>query len=428
MSSILAQTGSISRQFGTFSASIEMDVSGTSSLPTGTTSMKMANMPIISQDFEVQEEINDLSQIRVNLSEVSVSIFDDLGNGEKLFSYIDELGINEYIEIVVTTPSGSDYFVARKSNCEYDWLSRKVTIKGRAAIRYDVEITTYDASSFITDGTGNADPNLITSKDVIQAFLNSQGFNPTTKILGHSFDISKSDITSIPVDTDTRYLVFDSQYVDTYGKAQDAVLRMCVIEGAITGTMMGYAFYVRRNFNSTSDTDYYADISASDIKSFGIFFNDRNVRSFETILGFQDNIDGQQITTAVEGDVAVINSKGAQDISVFYVVNDMNTIFFDTTETPKKWELATTGLSALSQSEMDDISDLSRDSYKKGLGIGSSYTVEATIFGIDKVKPYQFLNFASNIHPTISGKKVRPSYIEYNLESDEIKIEGYIIG
>ena len=429
MSTILAQTGSVTRQFGTFSASIEMDVGGTSSLPTGTTTVKMGSMPVISQDFDVQEESGDLSELRTNISEVSITFFDNLGNGQKLFSYIDELGANDDIKIVVTTTSGSDYFVARKSNCEFDWFSRKISIKARAAIRYDVEITSYDASSFITDGTGVADANLITSKDTIQAFLNSQGVSPTTKILGHAFDISKTDIDNIPIPSSTRYLVFDSQYVDSYGEAQAAVLRMSAVEGAITGTMMGYAFYVRRNFSSTSATDYYADISSSDIKSFGVFFDDRNVRSFESTLGFEDNIvsGGTQITTSVQDPAAVVNSQGVQDIDINYVVNDMNTIFYDVGVT-NKFKLATSGSSALSQSDMDTISDNARDGYNSGLGIGVSYSVKATVFGISTIRPYQFLNFGSGIHPTISGKKVRPSYIEYDLENDEIKIEGYFIG
>ena len=429
MSTITAQTGTIARQFGSFSASIEIPVSGSSSLPTGTTTVKMGSMPVISQDFDVQEETGDLSELRTNISEVSIKLFDDLSNDQKLFSYINEIDANDDIKIVVTTPSGSDYFVATKSNCEYDWFSRQITIKARAAIRYDVEITSYDASSFITDGSGNADANLITSKDMIQAFLNSQGISPTTKILGHSFNISKSDINTIPADTSTRYLVFDSQYVDSYGEAQASVLRMTAVEGAITGTMMGYAFYVRRNFASTSDSDYYADISSSDIKSFGVFFDDRNVRSFESTLGFEDNIvlGGTQITTSVQDPNAVVNSQGTQDIDINYVVNDMNTIFFDVGVT-NKWKLATSGSSALSQSEMDTISSNARSGYNSGLGIGVSYSIKATIFGISTIKPYQFLNFGSGIHPTISSKKVRPSYIEYDLENDEIKIEGYIIG
>jgi hypothetical protein len=188
---------------------------------------------------------------------------------------------------------------------------------------------------------------------------------------------------------------------------------------------MGHAFYVRRNFASTSDSDYYVQIGSSDLKSFGVSFNDRHVRNFNSVLAIQDNIDTFQISTSA---TEVIDTTGAQDIAINYAVLDMHTVFFDTTESPQKWELATTGASALSQSDMDDISDNARDSYKKSLGISSSYSIDFELFGIDSLKPYQFIQFDSDIHPTINSKKVRPSYLEYDLESNIIKGEGYIIG
>lgn len=420
MATLTVNTGNVARQFGTFSAQISM--THTSDV---TTTMKMANMPKISQDFDVQEEVDDITEFRTNLSEVSLDVFDELGNGDSLFTYIDALGLSDTIQVQITTPSGTDYFITTKASCEYDWFSRKISIKAQAALRYSVQVTNYDISSYETSGETNADDGLIVSTDVITAFLEAQGSAPTVKILGHFSIVTKSDITSIPTPTTTRYLIFDSQYVNTYAEGQDVVLKLSIIEGAVVGAMMGYAFYVRRNFASTSSSDYYAQIGSSDLKSFGVSFNDRHVRNFDSVLAIQDNIDGAQISTS---ETEEIDATGAQDISINYFVPDMHTAFFDTTESPQKWELATTGASALSQSDMDDISDDARDSYKKSLGITSSYSVDFEIFGISTLKPYQFIQFDSGIHPTINSKKVRPSYLEYDLESDTIKGEGYIIG
>lgn len=420
MATLTVNTGNVARQFGTFSAQISM--THTSDV---TTTMKMATMPKISQDFDVQEEVDDITEFRTNLSEVSLDVFDELGNGDSLFTYIDALGLGDTIQVQITTPSGTDYFITTKASCEYDWFSRKISIKAQAALRYSVQVTNYDISSYETSGETNADDGLIVSTDVITAFLEAQGSAPTVKILGHFSSVTKSDITSIPTPTTTRYLIFDSQYVDTYAEGQDVVLKLSIVEGAVVGAMMGYAFYVRRNFASTSSSDYYAQIGSSDLKSFGVSFNDRHVRNFDSVLAIQDNIDGAQISTS---ETEEIDATGAQDISINYFVPDMHTAFFDTTESPQKWELATTGASALSQSDMDDISDDARDSYKKSLGITSSYSVDFEIFGISTLKPYQFIQFDSGIHPTISSKKVRPSYLEYDLESDTIKGEGYIIG
>jgi hypothetical protein len=419
MPTLTVNTGNVTRQFGTFSAQITMSASSNV-----TTTMKLGNMPKISQDFDVQDDVNDLSELRVNISEVSITIFDELGNGNSLFTYIDALGLSDTIQIQVTTPSGTDYFIATKSSCEYDWQARKVSIKAQAALRYDVQVTNYDTSSYETSGETNADDGLIVSSDVIRAFLEAQGSSPTIKILGHFSSVTKSDISTIPAPTSIRYIIFDGQYVDTYAEGQDVTLKLSIVEGAVVGAMMGYSFYVRRNFDSTSDSDYYAQIGSSDLKSFGVSFNERHIRNFDSVFAIQDNINGAQISTST---TEVIDATGAQDIDINYFVPDMHTVFFNPSPVAK-WQLATTGSSALSQSDMDDISDDARDSYKKSLGISSSYSVDFEIFGISTLKPYQFIQFDSGIHPTISSKKVRPSYLEYDLESDTIKGEGYIIG
>ena len=419
MPTLTINTGNVTRQFGTFSA--QMSMSASSNV---TTTMKLGNMPKISQDFDVQDEVNDLSEFRVNISEVSITIFDELGNGNSLFTYIDALGLSDTIQIQVTTPSGTDYFIATKSSCEYDWQARKISIKAQAALRYDVQVTNYDTSSYETSGETNADDGLIVSSDVIRAFLEAQGSSPTIKILGHFSSVTKSNISTIPAPTSIRYIVFDGQYVDTYAEGQDVTLKLSIVEGAVVGAMMGYSFYVRRNFDSTSDSDYYAQIGSSDLKSFGVSFNKRHIRNFDSVLAIQDNIDGAQISTST---TEVIDSTGAQDIDINYFVPDMHTVFFNPSPVAK-WQLATTGSSALSQSDMDAISADARDSYKKSLGISSSYSVDFEIFGIGTLKPYQFIQFDSDIHPTINSKKVRPSYLEYDLESDTIKGEGYIIG
>ena len=419
MPTLTVNTGNVTRQFGTFSSQISMTHASDV-----TTTMKLANMPKISQDFDVQDDVNDLSEFRVNISEISITIFDELGNGNSLFTYINALSLSDTIQIQVTTPSGTDYFIATKSSCEYDWQARKVSIKAQAALRYDVQVTNYDTSSFETSGETNADDGLIVSTDVITAFLEAQGSSPTVKILGHFSSVTKSNITSLPIDPAPRYIIFDGQYVDTYSEGQDITLKLSIVEGAVVGAMMGYSFYVRRNFNSTSDSDYYAQIGSSDLKSFGVSFNERHIRNFDSILAIQDNINGAQISTST---TEVIDATGAQDIDINYFVPDMHTVFFNPSPVAK-WQLATTGSSALSQSDMNAISADARDSYKKSLGITSSYSVDFEIFGISTLKPYQFIQFDSDIHPTINSKKVRPSYLEYDLESDTIKGEGYIIG
>ena len=71
MPTLTLNTGNVARQFGTFSSQISM--TATSDV---TTTMKMATMPKISQDFEVQEEVNDITEFRTNLSnKVSILLY-----------------------------------------------------------------------------------------------------------------------------------------------------------------------------------------------------------------------------------------------------------------------------------------------------------------------------------------------------------------
>ena len=116
MPTLTVNTGNVTRQFGTFSSQVSM--THTSDV---TTTMKLANMPKISQDFDVQDDVNDLSEFRVNISEISITIFDELGNGNSLFTYINALSLSDTIQIQVTTPSGTDYFIATKSPYDRDW-------------------------------------------------------------------------------------------------------------------------------------------------------------------------------------------------------------------------------------------------------------------------------------------------------------------
>ena len=63
------------------------------------------------------------------------------------------------------------------------------------------------------------------------------------------------------------------------------------------------------------------------------------------------------------------------------------------------------------------------------LQMEQSFSVDFEIFGVNTLKPFQYLNLASSgIHPAINGKKIRPTQLEYNLEDDTVKGKGYIIG
>ena len=416
MGVLTVSTGTITRQFGTFACELQLT---SDNITTASTTMKLVNMPKLTQDFEMQDELNDLSELRVNLSEISLSIFDTLGNGSTLFSYIDSMTLSDTIQVKVTVNSGVDFFITKKESCNYDWFSRKVTFKAQPALKYDIEVTNY-ASINLPDYVSNE--NFVAPGDVIKAFLESQGSSPTVKVKGHFFTHDIDDITGVPVDPPPRYMIFEEVYVGTYAQAQDITLGFSLVEGAIIGSMLGYSFYVRRNFAGT-DPDDFQTINASNLKSFGVEFNKRSIRNFNTSFFIQDNLGTGVDTDIGVNDDEVLDSQGTQDIDILYRINDMNTI-----EYSSGWQLQNAGTSVLTTSNMQTITNNAKAGYKAALGLSSSYSVKFEIFGIETLKPYQYILFGSGIHETVNGKKVRPSYIEYDLENDIVKGEGYIIG
>ena len=439
MGTFVASTGNVTRRFGTFSA--EVQIVG-SSVSAATTTMLMAKMPKISQDFDVQESSEDISKFRVNLSKISISIFDKLGNGNLLFTTINQMADNDTIQIKTTVPTGSDFFIGTKAGCKYDRVSRKVTIEAQAALRYDVQVTNYGTGTgntldglvtSATSGSPSTDANLITSSDAIKGFLLSQGSSPTTKIIGHKFTETFSSFSTAPIDG-SKILGYNVSLISTYANAQTNILTNSIIEGAFVGSMMGFAFYVRRNFNVEDDAgDNFATLSASNFQDFGTSFNKRNVKSFNTTLALKDNgLSSSSVFSEVVSET--VSAVGTQDVILTVQNNNLNTIKYSSS----KWQLlsgsSTVGDSALTDAIIEDISTQARDSYKKSLGIATAnnpnktpFLITLKIFGIGTLRPYQFIKFGSDIHPSVNGLKARPSMLEYDLENDIINCEAYLI-
>lgn len=413
MSTLIASTANVVRQFGIFSAEIQM---GSGSVVNR--DMSVANLPVITQDFDIQEESEDINEFKVNLSDITIKIFDGLSEGESLFSYIEALSNSDTIRIKVITTignfTGTDVFISSKSACKYDWRSRTVEITGTAALRRDVLVTGYSISSK-TSSDGWVAP-----KDLITQFLLTQGISPTIKIIGHFFDYDVTNLNGQPQDN-PKYLVLPSTSVDTYNEAQLKFLRLSVIEAAVIGTMMGYAFYVRRNYVEDV-SDNYAQISADDLENFGIEFNARNVRNVDYDFNFTD----QTGTARYNPSTQTINSSGVQDLDVAYGAGGYKTVQWDGSDSFDEIDVSLEGY--MTQAMINEVGGNTKESYENALGIVSSYQVTFDIFGVGSLKPYQYIEFQNDIHPALNGKKVRASYLEYDLENDLIKGEGYIIG
>lgn len=435
-------TGTIARQFGNYALEIVFD--STSSL---TTSIKLATMPSIRQDMDLQVEFSDISEIKMNLTDIEFTVFDQIGNGDSLIEKISALGVGDAIRIKSTIgASGTDYFLATRSTCTYDWESRSVTIKATSAFRYDNVITSYDPSAYeLTSGGADS---WILPRDLIKSFLKSQGNNPNAFIVGSFFeDTAEGGDTGLG-----NQYGFQYDYVDTgdYLRAQDTVLKLSVMEGAIVGCAKGDAFYVRRNFTGTTIPDFvlidpYTTISADDIESYELLTNERSIRNYDTVFFFEDQHNQPTVGTYTITDE--VSAFGAYDVNLDYRFLKSSPPSIDTIVKDSisgNWGTLASGTSnTLINSVNVHARDNARKSYASALGIHQSYglggsdpdveynnmfTMSLTFFDINKFRPFQYIQFGTDISPFVNGRKLRPSSFEYDLQANKVNIEGYFIG
>jgi len=447
-SNITLSTGTVTRQFGTYSLEMDTDsVSGFSS-----TSVKMSKLPVLSQDFDLQIETDDLSQLKINISEIELVFFDGMGDGQSLINLIAGLDLSDAIRIKSEiTPTGesarTDYFLANKSNCSYDWLTRTVTIKAVSALRYDVNIDTYSISGVTITGTaspagGDAGQPWITPRDLITKFLESQGVSPNVVILGSVFNESFGDTF------DGDYALASNPYSapsDAYLNAQDTVIKLSVIEGAIMGVAMGDAFYVRRNYateTTVGGVNTYLTLNADDITSYQLITNERSVKNYTT--RFQIEAVREHPSTSVETtytlgsfDQEDVSTFGAFDVNLNYIYTKADNPDMYLIETVPSYGVSHADEIAYTTPYADDtFATNARKSYAAALGItgvtgalsNQMFLVEVEFFGVTSFRPFQFIKFGTDINPFLNGKKLRPSSFEYNLEQDKVKVKGYFIG
>ena len=432
-------TGTVTRQFGTYSMQIDLPtITGFSS-----TSFKLANMPTIEQDFDLQYESEDLSEIRVNLSEITFEVFDRIGDGKSFLNLVSNMDINDAMTIQSTVNGRTDYFIAKRENCEYDWLKRSVTVKAIAALRYDVVVQNYaiDAGDVIT-GTaadGITTRQWVLPQDVLNTFLDVQGSSVTKIVLGRS---SFANYTSPRQGQLERNLGFKYSDVLSYENAQNTILKLSVIEGAMMGSMLGYAFYVVRNYDT--DTTYNgentkASISADDIEEYKIIPFEWNVREYDTLFRVTNeyNEPAPADTSPNLYVEKTINELGIGDLDIRYRLRDIvefrwvaansqyEELFDNSSPTPR--------ITADLLSWNEHLRDNTREVYAYALGVQDDdydvrYRLDLTIFGIESVLPFQFIEFGTGISPFVDSKKLRPSKMSYDLEANKVSIEGYFIG
>ena len=326
------------------------------------------------------------------------------------------------------------------------------------------------------------------SGDLIYEFLACQGANQDVVVVSPFFNFTKQDAESVSPDTPfwnvysisgTRpnYIAFnatsawqsadsDIENVSNYVEAESKVLQMSILECAIVGSMRGYSFYVPRIFNEQinipigiSSVSTESTVSADDVSEFSMSNHRYWANEYKTTFGiFNKYSDDQKRSDVETGNELTGFGGGSKNVTLSYLMQ-AQVISYDGTD----WWIGDKNGEEILDSGIDDINETKqiplnptkvvldhygRIAYAASLGIsvadepfGESYyaslfssqlgnfRVEMTILGIDKVLPFQYVKFdSSGFHPSVNGRKLRPSMIEYDLDQNKIKIEGFFIG
>lgn len=401
-------------------------------------------------NFDLQDDTDDITKFFYNVTTFTAKFASKLGDGTEFGNILRQLTFSDLVKVSFTYDGNTDLFLCQKGDFEYDIINRVVSFKCYSPFKYFDAITAYDTSSYEVSTHFNASGgvitySLVTFRDLIDVFLNT--FNLSSNKVQTNYAYRKADVEAVETSGVTlenvKFVVTNSSattgHEDVQGDSDEFVidthdkLRRCILQGglseaAIVGMMFGEAFYLRRGYNG-SDTDYYSDINASDLENFGIKFHSSPVKTIS--VGSTGTVPPEESET--------INETNPQTIAITIpdFVNDSD-IVDRTSEIPtpptnleinspaKGWvntplETNPTGIVFYTQEALSI--------YKKVIGAVELTRFRGTIFGIDKLKPYQYIKLNTSISEFVdtTNQKVRPSKLIYNFKENKIDFEGYSI-
>lgn len=399
-------------------------------------------------NFDLQDDTDDITKFFYNVTTFTAKFASRLGDGTEFGNILKQLTFTDLIKVSFTYDSSTDTFLCQKGDFEYDIINRTISFKCYSPFKYFDAITAYDTSSYEVSTHFNANGgvityNLVTFRDLIDVFLDT--FNLSSNKVQTNYAYRKADVEAVATSGVTlenvKFVVTNSSsttgHEDVQGDSDEFVidthdkLRRCILQGglseaAVVGMMFGEAFYLRRGYNG-SDTNYYSDIISSDLENFGIKFHSSPVKT----ITVQSTSGGLASET--------INETNPQNITITIpdFVNDSD-IVDRTSEIPspptnleintpaKEWvdtplETNPTGTVFYT--------DEALSTYKKVVGAVELTRFRGTIFGIDKLKPYQYIKLNTSISEFIdaTNQKVRPSKLVYKFKENKIDFEGYSI-
>ena len=410
-----------------------------------------------------QEDTDTLTDFLYNTAQFTFSMQSDFTNssGSKVSfgTFLNKLTFTDLIQIEIkyaigggSLPSTPDIFLAKKLDVTYDEIKRVFSVKAFNAMKFVNGITAYnpDSDEVLLDFSG-VQYKGVTARDLIKNYINTLSTSTTTRIQS-SFTKTKSDAEGLGngstgtfhmfiTDVNGTSILSDSTIAGA-GKfaatdlegARSAVLRMGVVESAIIGSLFGENFYVRRDYESTSDTNFFTELGSSDLESLKIKFFGSNIKSISISannIGDSDavaiedlTIDATATKTLTITLGAFVNTQtltGNLDVPTNVDVSNPSGRYRETASGSQAGAGLQLGTNALAI-------------YKKVLGAANTVKFEFTVLGPVKLKPYEFAKLTDSMSDFLvdgaigtGNNRVRPSSLEYDLKNNKIRVKAYSI-
>lgn len=449
---ITLNSGSITlRGNKTFSISMTLqDETGGTDFSTSYT-MTVSDIGGYEIDIDVPEDDDDVNELFYNVGEYDFSFWSVLGDGTDFGAILEQLTFNNLVQIDVTYDGATDSFLCQKQDFSYDRLKREVKVKAYSPFKYGEQIAAYSTTGLTstvywntTVPSGQYEYDFITAYDAIGIYLDTFG-SGLTKRVQSNFSKTDSDIQTetrsnveisgyvlagVPSNPETNDVEGDNDefVLSSFDTIRQRILELGLLEGAIIGNLFGEAFYVRRDYNSTGDANYYTDITASDLEELNIEFYSSAVKSITmSIDATRDNH-----IVGVADSAETIDDNKPQTIDVTFPVPVKSFLFSDgAAGAPSSGDLLAEAANDGSEGEspLTTLLTGAKNTYKNVLGVEDSVRVSGVILGVDKIKPYEFAQFNTSINDyiTSNNNKIRFSKLTYNFKEDKIEFEGYSI-
>ena len=411
-----------------------------------------------------QEDTDTLTDFLYNTAQFSFTMQSEFTNssGSKVSfgTYLNKLTFNDLIQIEVkyaidggSLPSTADIFLAKKLDVSYDEIKRVFSVKGFSAMKFVEAITPYNPDDDeVRLHFGGDFYNGVTAKDLIKNYINTLSASSTARIQS-VFTKTKSDADGLGNGDDGTFHMFvtdedgsgitshsnivggTNQFMATdITQARSATLKMGVVESAVIGSLFGENFYVRRDYESTSDTIFFSELGGSDLESLKIRFFGANMKS----ISISANNIGDSDAVAIEETNIDPTATKTLTITIGAFVNTQTLTGnldvpqnVDVSHPSGRYREVTSGSQIGAGLQ---IGTKSLAIYKKVLGAANTVKFEFTVLGTEKLKPYEFAKLDDTMSDFLvdgaigtGNNRVRPSSLEYDLKNNKIRVKAYSI-